>query len=96
MTLRSVTDPRLTPEKRAESRYWLRARDMLRESPLFQNLAVEEQDQAVDRAWQIAEHHPISYAVTQVLLDLHTDQPPDLSDVSTAALLAEIARRIDR
>lgn len=92
----AVNDPRLTEHKRLNSGMWQRARDMLRESEVFTDLDETSQRNAVDRAWAIAETEPLSYAVTRVLLMIERQAPPDLSDVPTADLLAEVARRIDR
>lgn len=91
-----VNDPRLTEAKRRDSAMWLRARDMLREVDVFQDLDETSQRNAVDRAWVIAESEPLAYAVGRVIQMIERQIPPDLSDVPTETLLAEIARRIDR
>lgn len=91
-----VNDPRLTEQKRRTSPLYAKARHLLGESEAFADLDETSQRNAVDRAWAIAETEPLSYAVTRVLLMIERQAPPDLSDVPTADLLAEVARRIDR
>lgn len=87
-------DARLTPQKRAESPWWQSLSTMLHEHDVFRALSATAKVEAVDRAWVLAEDMSILDAADHVLDMLRPR--PDLSDVPTADLLAEVARRIDR